>query len=299
MRAGVIFGLGSSPSDLEPFQEQSKTEWAIGMPASPAALDAVLIFGGDGTVHRHLGQLVRLQLPLLVVPMGSGNDFARALNLRSLRDSVAAWKEFSRGATNVRRIDLGSIRPSGDSSPPFPEAARYFCCVAGCGLDSEIARLANRLPRWLRGRGGYALALPAALASFVPSQIRLSLPRSSGSSDFALHSEQSSTLVAFANAPAYGHGMRIAPTAALDDGKLDVCTVRAVQKLRLLRLFPTVYSGKHLAVPEVAYFQAKSVRIEAERPLDLYADGEYVCQTPAEIAVAPRALQVISLTVLH
>lgn len=298
MRAAVIFGLGSSLRNLKPFQEESGTEWAIGMPASSSAVDAILIFGGDGTVHRHLGQLVRLQRPVLVVPTGSGNDFARALNLRSIRDSVAAWKEFSRGGANVRPIDLGMIRPLGDS-PRFTEAARHFCCVAGCGLDSEIARLANRLPRWLRARGGYALALPAALASFAPPQIRLSLPPSPDADEFVTHSEQSSTLVAFANAPAYGHGMRIAPPAALDDGKLDVCAVRAVQKLRLLRLFPTVYSGKHLEVPEVAYFQAECARIEADRPLDLYADGEYVCQTPAEIAVVPRALQVIGFTVLH
>ena len=308
MRAAVIFGLGSSLRALRPFQQESRTEWAIGMPASSSEADAILIFGGDGTVHRHLGQLVRLQLPVLVVPAGSGNDFARALNLRSIRDSVAAWKEFEHGANLVRRIDLGLIRGLGDavslhseSEPqrPSPESTRYFCCVAGCGLDSEIAQLANQLPRWLRAHGGYAVTLPIALASFTPVQIKLALPKAPTGNDFIVHTQRPSTLVSVANAPAYGHGMRIAPGALMDDGKLDVCAVGAVGKLRLLRLFPTVYSGKHLAIPEVAYFQAERVRIEAERPLAIYADGEYVCHTPAEVAVAPRALQVISFTVLH
>src|ERR1700689_512163 len=85
MRAAAIFGLGTSPADLKPFQDRSPTEWQYGLPASSSDADAVLIFGGDGTIHRHLAALVRLQLPVLVVPAGSGNDFARALKLRSVR----------------------------------------------------------------------------------------------------------------------------------------------------------------------------------------------------------------------
>ena len=302
MRAAVVFGLGTSVRELKPFQEKSNTEWLTGMPNSAAEAEVVLIFGGDGTVHRHLAQLVKLQLPVLVVPSGSGNDFARALNLRSVHASVAAWNEYSSGARKTLRIDLGLMRPlaaeahgsalhgSNDYTAP---GTRYFCCVAGCGLDGEVARLANRLPRWIRARGGYALALPAALASFAPLRMTLSLPRSEDDKQLIAREDQPATLVAVANASTYGHGMRIAPRAMLDDGKLDICLVRAVGKLRLLRLFPTVYSGRHLNIPEVEYFQADCLRIETERPLDMYADGEYVCQTPVEIAVVPGALQVI------
>ncbi|MGB8008773.1 MAG: hypothetical protein WCF48_16725, partial [Terriglobales bacterium] len=68
MRAAVIFGLGTSPPDLRPFQSNSPTEWLQGLPASSADADAILIFGGDGTIHRHLPALVRLGLPVLVVP---------------------------------------------------------------------------------------------------------------------------------------------------------------------------------------------------------------------------------------
>ena len=83
MRAAAILGLSSSEKDLEPFKRASIATWSVGVPASASSADVILIFGGDGTVHRHLAQLVRLQLPVLVVPCGSGNDFARALNLRS------------------------------------------------------------------------------------------------------------------------------------------------------------------------------------------------------------------------
>src|SRR2546425_8156727 len=88
MRAAAILGLGSSPRDLKPFQKISDASWLIGLPAAPNEAEVILVFGGDGTVHRHLAELVDLQLAVLVVPAGSGNDFARALNLGSVRDSL-------------------------------------------------------------------------------------------------------------------------------------------------------------------------------------------------------------------
>jgi len=100
-------------------------------------------------------------------------------------------------------------------------------------------------------------------------------------------------LAAFANAPAYGGGMKIAPHAQLDDGKLDVCIVRAMGRLKLFCLFPTVYFGEHLGFREVEYSQAETARLETESPIDVYADGEYVCQTPVEFSVARNALKVV------
>jgi len=86
--------LGTSPAALQPFQSNSKTEWLEGLPHQPNRPTPILIFGGDGTIHRHLPALVRLQLPVLIVPAGSGNDFARALKLRSARDSLRTWQDF-------------------------------------------------------------------------------------------------------------------------------------------------------------------------------------------------------------
>ena len=111
LRAAAIFGLGSSTKDLKPFQNDPHTTWLIGCPSTSNEADAILIFGGDGTIHRHLPHLVKLRLPVLVVPRGSGNDFARALHLRSVRDSLTAWRRFLSGKNNVRIIDLGMITP--------------------------------------------------------------------------------------------------------------------------------------------------------------------------------------------
>jgi diacylglycerol kinase (ATP) len=320
LRAAAIFGLASSTKDLKPFQNDRDTTWLIGCPSTSSEADVALIFGGDGTIHRYLPHLVKLQLPVLVVPRGSGNDFARALRLRSPRDSLTAWRRFLSGNSNVRTIDLGIITPlppqglkPEEGSPsataeavPFPTVSlpnsgnwkpetgnsHYFCCVAGVGLDGEIARRANGLPRWLRGHGGYILNTIPALFQFAAVPMRILLPQKDQPAAI-VRSEKPTILATFANAPTFGGGMRIAPRARLDDGLLDICVVSDVNKFRLFCLFPTVYFGRHLNTSEVEYFQSESLRLETERPLDVYADGEYVCQTPIEVTVAPRALPVI------
>ena len=104
MRAAVIFGLGASPADLKPFQTGSRAEWLQGMPASSGDADAILIFGGDGTMHRHLPALVRLQISVLIVPAGSGNDFARALNLRSMRGTAGLTNRLDRVEAGLRPV---------------------------------------------------------------------------------------------------------------------------------------------------------------------------------------------------
>lgn len=295
MRAAAILGLGSGEKDLKPFQKSSAADWLIGLPASANDADVILIFGGDGTVHRHLSQLVKLQLPVLVVPCGSGNDFARALNLRSVRDSLTAWNKFSSSGGNVRAIDLGVITPySIETRYPVPGTRYFFCCVGGVGLDAEVARLANRLPSWLRGHGGYVLSLPPAVFKFAPLPITISVPDAERPDEFVTRSAKPTVLAAFANAPAYGGGMKIAPRAQLDDGKLEVCVVSDIDKFKLFCLFPTVYFGAHLSRPEVEYFQAERLRLETEESLDVYADGEYVCRTPVEVSVARAALRVIT-----
>ncbi len=305
MRAAAILGLGCSPKNLRPFQLDASIEWRLGVPTSGDQADVILLFGGDGTIHRHLGQLVRLDLPVLIVPAGSGNDFARALGLRRVRDSLAGWQKFCGGQANVRTIDLGVITPM-ETLPSSPSptaeivpqleagAPRYFCGIAGVGLDVEVVRRANRLPRWLRGNGGYVLTLLPTIFRFAPLPMKI-LTQDNGAQNasWTTRSDQPTMLAAFANTPVYGGGMKIAPQAQMDDGLLDVCVVGGVDPFKMFCMFPTVYTGDHLKIREVSYFQAGRVRVETEHPLDVYADGEYVCRTPVEVTVQSAPLKVI------
>ena len=305
MRAAAILGLGCSPKDLEPFQTGSgriaqNIEWRVGVPSSADDADVILLFGGDGTIHRHLSQLVKLALPVLIVPAGSGNDFAHSLGIGGVRDALAAFCKFCSSGGQAHTIDLGIITPLDVGEVPEPArtaalGTRYFCCVAGVGLDGEVARRANRLPRWLRGHGGYVLSLPPAVFNFAPFLLKILTEDAAqpAGENWITRSHQPTMLAAFANAPFYGGGMKIAPRAKMDDGLLDVCTVGAVGRLKLFFLFPTVFAGRHLNIKEVEYFQASAARIETEQPMDVYADGEFVCRTPAEIRTARAALAVI------
>jgi diacylglycerol kinase (ATP) len=297
VRAVAIFGPGASAKDLEPFQKNCAATWFFDLPAASNQADAILIFGGDGTVHRHLAQLVKLRLPVLVVPCGSGNDFARALNLHSVRDSLAAWRTFCSGGGSVRTIDLGVVTPlitnrQDVGEVPAPHG-HYFCCVGGVGLDGEIARRANLLPGWLRAHGGYILSFLPALLRFAPIVMRISTADIEHRDAVVARVAKPIVVAAFANASAYGGGMKIAPRARLDDGALDVCVIHHMNKFKLCCFFPTVYFGLHLSIPQVDYFQTERLRVETDERVDVYADGEYVCRTPVEVSVACGALRVI------
>src|SRR5258708_24918231 len=110
MHAAAILGPGDLSKYVEKFKRVGNAEWSEGPPASSNDAGVVVIFGGDGTVHRHLAQLVSLGLPVLVAPCGSGDDFARALKLRRGRDSLAAWAQFAAGGNNQRTIGLGLVQ---------------------------------------------------------------------------------------------------------------------------------------------------------------------------------------------
>ena len=294
MRAAAILGLGCSAKDLKPFQADNGVEWRIGMPGAGEA-DVILLFGGDGTIHRHLGELVKLEVPVLVVPAGSGNDFASSLGLRRVRDSLAAWRKFCGGEKNQRAIDLGTISSADSGAGGTSPGTRYYCCVAGVGLDGAVAERANRMPRWLRGHGGYALSLAPAIFTFAPFSAKVQVR--SGDHDagqWTMRSDQPTLIVAIANTPLYGGGMKVAPRAQMDDGLLDVCVVAGMDPFRLFCMFPTVYAGRHLSIKEVEYFQAAGVRVETEYPMDVYADGEYVCRTPVEVSAQRGALKVMA-----
>ena len=277
VRAIAILGPDVSPEYLALFSNPNCQVIGHRRGEPLSAADAAIVLGGDGTIHHYLRDLSRLKIPVLMVPLGSGNDFARALGLRTDRDALAAWNRLLTTG-NYREIDLGIIAPSGDPavSPIF------FCNVAGVGLDSEANRRANAMPRWLRGRGGYMIGALGAIRSFSARRFVIETQRAASPQKKI---DEPGLMVAFANGPSYGGGLRIAPAADFADGELDVCFVRQTGKVRLLRLLPKVSSGRHVGLPEVEYFKAARLRLETAAPLDVYADGEFVCRTPVEVSV--------------
>ena len=334
VRAVALLGPSAKPQDLRLF-EHPRVNLFSGNELDPTDTpDAVLIFGGDGTIHRHLGGLALKQIPTLIVPIGSANDFAQSIGIGSVQESRAAWTKFCETGDNVRSIDLGTIRQLGEDQvdsvegwrgetleklhfvpdgprrdlPPMggrimqsqlrraTEAEReqsrttFYCCIAGTGLDAAINRRTLKQSPWVRGHGGYVLALLQTLGGFRAPTIAVSVESDGG---WQTRVDEAGFLIAAGNGPQYGHGMRLAHHASMDDGLLDVCFVRTLSKLRLLRLFRFVYRGEHIGMKEVEYFQAERVRIATEPVTEVFADGEYICQTPVEVGVRRGAMRVI------
>jgi diacylglycerol kinase (ATP) len=267
--------------------------------AVATGVDAVLIAGGDGTIHHAVQVLANSAIPLGIIPCGRGNDLVRALGIPL--DAEAAAEVIAR--QNLKAIDLGQVmatsdegqrtnfsspvpRPSSLSVPsPVPRPSpRFFCGIVTCGFDSEVADFAHRHRQIPGGWVGYFGAALLLLARYRFKTVRV---RGDGWSF-----DGETLLVATANCPAYGGGMWIAPTAKLDDGLLHVCIVRATSKWRILRLLPTVFSGEHVREPEVSLHPAKRVHLDSDEAIPLFADGEPVGTTPATVTVAPNALRV-------
>ena len=229
----------------------------------------VVAAGGDGTVHHVLNAVVGTPGALAIIPVGSGNDLARNLRIPSGVD------EATRFALTGPRRRVDAARVNG----------RWFGGVASFGLDSRANQIANEHQR-ISGTLLYIYALLRALIEWRQPMVRVQ----SDGGEF--HGRI--MLAVAANTTSYGGGMKIAPKADMTDGRFDLCIVSGMSRLKLLRCFPEVFWATHLRHREVTYMQATRARIEADRPLDIFADGEFVGRTPVEIEVAPAALSVIA-----
>jgi len=276
MRAVAFLGPGASHLSVEPFRK-STVDLQIATSENLGTSDAALIFGGDGTVHRFLPEIYAKKVPVLVVPKGTGNDFAHALGIHSERIALRAWNYFCAGARNVREIDLGLVQKDTQEIP--------FCCVVGAGMDAEANARANRLPSWLRSSAGYLFAAVQALFAFPRVEIQVRTETRT--------EKRRALLIAVGNAHRYGGGIKIVPRARVDDGLLDVCLVGNISKLKVFFCLPIIYFGGHTRLKEVEYFQARNVHIESTPALEVYADGELACRTPVSIRLVTKGLQVI------
>jgi diacylglycerol kinase (ATP) len=247
--------------------------------AIDVGVDAVAVAGGDGTVHLALQQLAGTGIPLGIIPVGTGNDFAATLGLREL-DVVAAADAIAGGAT--RRVDLARVTRADGT-------VAYFGSVLASGFDSKVNDRANAM-RWPRGGSRYNIAILREFVALrgIPYEIDLRL--ADGTSErFA----GDLVMATVGNGRTYGGGIPICPDADPADGLLDVVTVRPAGRLRLLRLLSRVYRGTHASVPEVTMRRARSARLSAPG-VTAYADGDPIGALPLAIDVARGALTVFS-----
>jgi len=244
--------------------------------AAARGYDRVVVVGGDGTVCEAANGVACTRTALAIIPVGTGND--TSANLGIPLDPLAA----ARLACDAlpRAIDLGQITTA--------QATSYFVNVAGFGFDAEVAWRVNRLP-WLKKMGGtapYVAGVLQTLWHFRSPRMRISIDG---------HAIDGRVfLVAVANNPTYGGGMRIAPHAQCDDGLFDLCVVSHLSRVEVLRLVPKLYSGGHLGHRAVEIRRGCEITAASEARVRCQADGELVGDLPARFAIVPRGLRCIT-----
>ena len=233
--------------------------------------DRLVVAGGDGTLHHAVRALAGSGCALGIVPVGTGNDLARSLGVpldpeRALRRALGR---------EPRQVDLGRV----DGVP--------FLSVAGAGIHGDVARRV-RTGAFGGGSWAYVRAGLAAIASFSAPVVEVEYD----GERFAGRA----TIVVVANAPFFGGGMRIAPSASIDDGWLDVVIVGHMSRLRMLLAFPSLYRGSHERHPAVRIARARSVRLTIAPATAVIADGETIVDRAREARfdIWPGSLRVVS-----
>lgn len=250
--------------------------------ATLSAYDGLVAAGGDGTLFEVLNGLYRHQPgrrpPLGLLPLGTGNAFARDLGLEpgDWEKGIALIR-----AGGLRRVDVGRAQPArGEGSWP----AFHFLNIIGAGLPVDAMRAAEHIK--FVGRHAYSLAALWRALQLRSYPLRVELDGEV--------IEQDALLVEVSNTRYTGTHFLIAPAARLDDGLLDVTLVRRLSRTRLLRLFPTIYRGAHVQHGEVLTRQASSVVISGPPGLELAPDGEIAGHTPARISCLPGDLEIFA-----
>jgi len=235
--------------------------------ASRQPFDRLVACGGDGTVHLALREL-DLAMPLAVLPLGSGDDFAKTVGIpKRLREACQVVVH-----GRVREVDIAEAN-----------GLRYVG-VAGVGFDSIVAARANQV-RLLRGSLVYLYSIFRVLPAFEPIRMRISVDGESFDEDIMF--------AVVGNTHRYGGGILIAPAAVVDDGVLDLYMVTRCSKWDLIKTLPKAYTGKHVTSPFVRHARAREIRIESAEPLELNADGEMVTSTPVVVRLSSEKLKVI------
>lgn len=238
---------------------------------------AVCVCGGDGTINEVVNgilsanpQAARPKLGLM--PLGTCNVLANELGIPS--GSIDTSRDVIR-ASKVRAIDIGRV------------GSRYFLLMAGFGFDADAVRGVAQQVKSLVGASAYIMSGLAALAQSKPSRVHMKLDDEELTSD--------AFLVVVANVSSYAFAQfKVAPFAALDDGWLDICIFERppTDRVGFAAQIVMLLARRHLDDPRVRYYRARHIRLESDPPIAGQLDGDLFGETPVEIDVIPKALEI-------
>ena len=239
--------------------------------------DALIVVGGDGMVNLGVNLVAGTGVPLGLIPAGTGNDMARVLGIP--HENQAAALDVLIEALNfpARTIDAGLVTDESGET-------RWFGCMLSAGFDSIVNERANSMQH-PKGASRYTIAMLLELVTLKPITYRITAD--------GVVLDTGGMMVSVGNGVSLGGGMKVTPTAVVDDGLLDILVVGPLTRIQFLRIFPKVFAGTHIADPRVRIIKAKKIRLEADEVV-AYTDGERFAPLPIDIEVRPGALRVFA-----
>lgn len=242
--------------------------------ASEGAAGQVVAAGGDGTVNQVVNGILSsgAHVRLGILPVGTGNDFARSLGLpMNLRNAV----KLIAGTGTPRRVDAVRM---------VAEEPRFFANLAVGGVGGRVHEQAGARAKSRWGRLAYLLEAAEELPEIEAYQLRIEC-------DEDVVEREAMSLI-LANGTTSAGGIRVAPAARLDDGLLDVILIPFLRIPELAGLVPRILAGKHAEDDRVVARRCRHVRVESDPPMPFRADGEEVGVSPLELEVRPGCLAV-------
>jgi YegS/Rv2252/BmrU family lipid kinase len=236
--------------------------------------DGLVAAGGDGTlfeiINGYFQNPANIRIPIGILPIGTGNAFARDLHLdrTNWNDAIKIIAD-----QKTRKVDVGKFHSHGQDY--------YYLNILGLGFVADVTAIAHKLK--IFGNVSYTLGV-------LYRTIFLSADRMTIEID-GQHFERECTFVEISNTR-YTANFLMAPNAILDDGFLDVTIAKKLSRRRLLHCFPMIFTGEHVHLPEIETYQAKHIRIESAKPKVLSPDGELIGITPVEIECLQQAIEV-------
>ncbi len=233
--------------------------------------DVVVSVGGDGTINEIVNGMPDLNKPMGIIPIGTGNDFARSCSIK-VGDLDAAVDVLL--AHDVKKIDIGEVN------------GRRFINVMGLGFEGRANDIGKMLP-FLHGTPKYLVAIGGTYLTYrrMPLEIKFN--------DIVI--DEKVFLLSIGNGWNVGGGLQLTPKAVLDDGFFDVGYLQDISRFRILQVFPKLYDGTIDTVPEVEMFQTKELTIESELPIPAHIDGESFdpAQKAFKVHIIPKAQEII------
>lgn len=234
---------------------------------------SIVVMGGDGTINEVVNGMAEIasDLPLAVIPAGSGNDFARMNGIPL--DPIAAIDLLLNG--HPRPVDLGCVNDE-----------RCFVNGLGIGIDAQVARDVMRSKR-SQGTKAYLRSAIREVLRFHAFPISLA--------DESWSYSASCISLGIANGKYVGGGFKMAPKACIDDGQLDVCVIADMNRAKRFVALPQARKGTHLALRQVTYRQTGKITVSSTAKLVAHIDGEPYRLPGSDFFVSVRtgSLQVI------